>query len=163
MKEYHPLRRSEKAIKDEKIISNILKEQPYLTIALCNDNNPYLVTLNYAYDTENEIFYIHCANSGKKNEYLINNSNVWGQIMEDGGYLKGECDYKYRTIHFKGNFQFIEDLTEKRRALELMIDKFEEDPEPVRVKFINEKALKNVNIGRIQIETITGKQGGIKN
>ncbi len=163
MKEYHPLRRSEKAIKDEKIIANMLNEEHFLTIALCNDNNPYLVTLNYAYDTENEIFYIHCANSGKKNEYLINNSNVWGQIMEDGGYLKGECDYKYRTIHFKGNFQFIEDLTEKRRALELMIDKFEEDPEPVRVKFINEKALKNVNIGRIQIETITGKQGGIKN
>ena len=162
MKEYH-LRRNEKAIKDEKIITKILKEQPYLTIALCNDNNPYLVTLNYVYDAENEVFYIHCANSGKKNDYINNNSNVWGQIMDDRGYINGECDYKYRTLHFKGNFQFIEDLKEKRQALELMIDKFEEDPEPVRVKFINEKALKNVNIGRIQIETITGKQGGFKN
>ncbi len=70
MKEYHPLRRSEKAIKDEKIIANMLNEEPFLTIALCNDNNPYLVTLNYAYDTENEIFYIHCANSGKKTNIL---------------------------------------------------------------------------------------------
>ena len=162
MKEYH-LRRNEKAIKDEKIITQMLNEQTYLTIALCNDNNPYLVSLNYVYDAENEVFYIHCANSGKKNDYLSKNSNVWGQIMEDRGYIKGECDYKYQTVHFKGNFQFIEDLKEKRRALELMIDKFEEDPEPVRVKHINEKALKNVNIGRIQIETITGKQGGIKN
>ena len=162
MKEYH-LRRNEKAIKDEKIISKMLKELPYLTIARSNDNNPYLVTLNYVYEAENEVFYIHCANSGKKNDYINNNSNVWGQIMDDRGYLRGECDYKYRTLHFKGNFQFIEDLKEKHRALELMIDKFEEDPEPVRVKFINEKALKNVNIGRIQIETITGKQGGFKN
>jgi len=162
MKEYH-LRRNEKAIKDEKIITKIIKEQTYLTIALCNDNIPYLVTLNYAYDAVNKVFYIHCANLGKKNDYLNNNSNIWGQIMEDGGYIKGKCDYKYRTLHFKGNFQFIEDLKEKRQALELMIDKFEDDPEPVRVKFINEKALKNVNIGRIQIETITGKQGGFKN
>ena len=162
MTEYH-LRRSEKLIKDEKIIAKILKEHPYLTIALCNDNMPYLVTLNYAYDQENESFYIHCANSGKKNDYLAKNANVWGQIMEDGGDLQGECDYKYRTLHFKGNFQFIEDLKEKRLALELMIDKFEEEPEPVRTKFINEKALKNVSIGRIQVETITGKQGGIKN
>ncbi|QEE15557.1 pyridoxamine 5'-phosphate oxidase family protein [Promethearchaeum syntrophicum] len=162
MKEYH-LRRSEKSIKDEKIITKILNENPYLTIALCNDNKPYLVTLNYVYDQKNESFYIHCANSGKKNEYITNNSHVWGQIMEDGGYLKGECDYKYRTLHFKGNFQFIEDLKEKQRALELMIEKFEEEPEPVRVKFINEKALKNVNIGKIHIDNITGKQGGIKN
>ena len=162
MKQYH-LRRNEKAIKDDKIITKILEEQLYLTIALCNDNNPYLVTMNYVYDAENEVFYIHCANSGKKNEYLKENPNVWGQIMEDGGYIIGKCDYKYRSLHFKGNFQFIEDLKEKRRALELMIDKFEEDPEPVRVKFINEKALKNVNIGRIQVEKITGKQGGIKN
>ena len=62
MKEYH-LRRNEKLLKNEKIISKILKEHPYLTIALCNDNMPYLVTLNYAYDQENESFYIHCANS----------------------------------------------------------------------------------------------------
>jgi len=44
-----------------------------------------------------------------------------------------------------------------------MIVKFEEEPEPVRTKFIDEKALKIVNIGRIKVETITGKQGGIKN
>ena len=161
MNEYHSLRRTEKLIKDEKIITKLLKKHPYLTIALCNDNMPYLVTLNYVYDQENECFYIHCANLGKKNDYITKNSNVWGQIMEDGGYIKGECDYKYRTIHFKGNFRFIEELEEKRRALELMIDKYEEEPEPVRVKFINEKALKNVNIGKIQIEDITGKQGGI--
>ncbi len=66
MKEYHPLRRSEKALKDEKIIAKMLNEQPYLTMALCNDNNPYLVTLNYVYDAKKEVFYIHCANSGKK-------------------------------------------------------------------------------------------------
>ena len=162
MNEYH-LRRNEKLLKDEKIITKILNEHPYLTIALCNDNLPYLVTLNYVYDAENEVFYIHCANSGKKNDYLVNNPNIWGQIIEDGGYIKGECDYKYRTLHFKGNFQFIEDLKEKRRALELMIDKYEEEPEPLRIKFINEKALKNVNIGKILIENITGKQSGFKN
>jgi len=40
-----------------------------------------------------------------------------------------------------------------------MIEKFEEYPEPVRIKYINKKALKNVNVGRIRIEIITGKQG----
>ena len=44
------LRRKEKEIKDKDAMIAILEEAKYITIAMCKDNEPYLVTLSHGYD-----------------------------------------------------------------------------------------------------------------
>jgi nitroimidazol reductase NimA-like FMN-containing flavoprotein (pyridoxamine 5'-phosphate oxidase superfamily) len=160
MQAYH-LRRSEKAITDPAEMWAIIAGQKFVTLALCKDNVPYLATVNYGYDQVAGCLYFHCAGEGKKMDYLQANPVVWGQVIEDNGYLDGKCDHAFRTVQFEGRVTLLEDIEEKRCALSLMIDRLESDPEAVKTRLITAKALERVTIGQVHIETMTGKANGI--
>lgn len=157
---YH-LRRAEKAITDPEELLAVIRGQKFLTLALCQDHEPYLVTMNYAYDQEQRCFYFHCARRGKKVDYLRANPTVWGQVLEDRGYLPGQCDHAYRTVQFRGQAEWIENLEEKRHALMLMIDQLEPDPEPVKRAELTQRKLEGVGILKVRVETMSGKQGPV--
>ena len=152
------IRRKEKEIKSKDEITNILKNTRYVTIAMCEENIPYLVTLTYGYDSKKNAIYFHCAKEGKKIDILRKNNVVWGQALIDKGYVLGKCDHLYETAHFMGNVTFIDDISEKKHALETMIKQQEQSPEEVIKKQISEESLKRVNIGRIDILFISGKK-----
>ena len=57
---------------------------------------------------------------------------VWGQILEDRGYVTGRCMHDFRTVQFRGRVTFLEDGDAKQRALYLMIDQLEADPETAK-------------------------------
>ena len=101
MPEYH-LRRAEKSLTNEDTIWAILAQQKYLTLAMCKNNKPYLATLNYGFDREARCLYFHCAPEGRKITYLQANPIVWGQVLEDDGYVDGACNHAYRTVEFEG-------------------------------------------------------------
>lgn len=157
MEKYHN-RRPEKVINDQTEMLAIIREQKFLTFALAKDNEPYIVTVNYAYDEAANCFYFHAAKAGKKIDYLNANPTVWGQILEDQGYLQGECNHAYRTVQFKGQAELITNLEEQRHALHMMIDRLEATPEPMKKQFIEESAFKNVAIYRIKVEGFSGKK-----
>lgn len=156
MTSYH-LRRKDKAMTSDEILDVIIHKN-YLTFAMCRDNEPYLITVNYGFDEKKNCFYFHCARNGKKIDFLKTNNRVWGEIILDKGYIKGECDYNYSSVHFSGRVDFIEKPEEKRHALELMIDQMEDDPSSVKKEKINENSLKKVNIGKIEIIESSGKK-----
>ncbi|MBN2003038.1 MAG: pyridoxamine 5'-phosphate oxidase family protein [Anaerolineae bacterium] len=160
MQPYH-LRRSEKAITASEQLLAIIHGQKYMTLALALDDEPYLVTLSYAYDNAAQCFYFHCAAEGRKMDYLRRNPVVWGQIVEDGGYLDGKCSHAFRAVQFRGTVSFLEDAEEKRAALELMIDHLESDPDMVKQKQITGKTVDRVTIGKVTVEFMTGKQNGV--
>jgi len=160
-KPYH-LRRKDKAIKSKTEILEIVKSQKLLTIAMCKDDEPYLITADYGYDEKNNCFFIHCAKRGKKIDHLNANPKVWGTIIEDRGYTQGECEHSYLSVHFEGKARLITDLDKKRRALELMIDFLEEDPEKGKREFITKTKFLNVLIIRIDVLRFTGKSSAIR-
>ena len=98
---YHT-RHPEKEITDHSEILRIVKSQKFMTIAMSKDNEPYLVTVNHAFDEEKNCFYFHCSKTGKKADFIHSNTKVWGQILEDNGYLVRQCDHAYRSVHFTG-------------------------------------------------------------
>jgi len=156
------IRRKEKAITDRAEIKSILLKSKYVTLAMCYDNSPYLVTLSHGFDPEENICYFHCASKGKKIDYLKNTDEIWGQAFIDKGYAKGECNHHYASVHFQGEVKFVTDVREKRKALTIMIDQLEEDPElrqEVKKKQLLETALKRVTIGKILIREMSGKKG----
>ena len=154
---YH-LRRSEKELSDPDEIDRFLRKQELFTLAMCDGELPYLVTMDYVFDFETRCFYFHCASKGRKIDILSKNAHIWGQIVEDLGYIPGECNHGYISVHFSGEVELLVDEVEKHHALTLLIEKFEENPAPAKKRFITEGALKGVEIGRIRPEGLVGKQ-----
>lgn len=154
---YH-LRLADHALSSEGMLE-VIRGQKYMTLAFCRDGEPYLATVSYGYDPAERCFYLHCAAQGKKIDYLKANPIVWGQVLEDRGYLAGRCDHAYRTVQFRGRAEFVDDLEEKRRALTLMIERLEPDPEPVKARLLVEARVSKVTIVRVRVLEMTGKHG----
>ncbi len=160
MGDYH-MRREEKQITQQDELMDIIDDNKVFSLAMCRDNDPYLVSMNYGYDITKNCFYFHSAEEGKKIDYLENNPKIWGEIREDHGYLIGECDHAYRTLHFEGEVEFIDDIEKKKRALNVMINHIEPDPEPIKKRFIEKGDLDEVKIGKVNIKNMWGKKGGV--
>ncbi|MHA1347495.1 MAG: pyridoxamine 5'-phosphate oxidase family protein [Candidatus Heimdallarchaeaceae archaeon] len=152
------IRRKEKAIIDETTMKKILSEVAYVTIALCKDNQPYLVSLSHGYDSDKNCIYFHCASEGKKIDYLKENNVVWGQAIIDKGYVQGACDHLYATTQFKGKATFIDDFEEKKEALTNMVHKLDKNPDAVIYKQLTQQSVTKITVGRIDIDYLSGKE-----
>ena len=122
------VRRKDREITNLTEMRQVLKTTKYITIALCLDNEPYLVSLSHGYDEAKSCLYFHCAPEGKKLVYAKANSKVWGQAVLDFGVTE-ECDYAYTSVQFSGVFGLIEDLTEKQRSMEVLVRQVSPNPE----------------------------------
>ena len=158
MKTWHT-RHPDKAITDPAELARIVVGQKFLTLALCAENRPYLVTLSHAFDAEHKCFYFHCAPTGRKLDLIHANPQVYGQVLEDCGYVAGECEHRYRTVQFDGQAEVVADPDEKLRALRLLIDRLEPEPNPVKGGLLRPERLIGVAVVRVTVTGWSGKQG----
>ena len=159
MSKYH-MKKVEREITDKEELENILRNGKYAVISMCRNNEPYIVTLSYGYDENKKSLYFHSAKAGLKIDFIKENPKVCATVIEDGGYLKGECEHKYASVVFWGSMYVVDDLVEKKHALSSMIDHLEEVPEPVKARLLkNDSVYEGVGILRLDINEITGKKG----
>ena len=159
MEAYHQLRRKEKEIKDSAKLKAILAKTQYITVAMCRNDEPYLVTLSHAFDAERNCFYFHCSPVGRKIDLIRANPQVYGQVLEDCGYVATECEHRYRTVQFDGRAEVVSDPDEKLRALRLLIERLEPAPEPVKARLLGPERLTGVAVIRVTVTGWSGKQG----
>jgi nitroimidazol reductase NimA-like FMN-containing flavoprotein (pyridoxamine 5'-phosphate oxidase superfamily) len=152
------IRRKDKEITDIDEIKSILKMTQYVTLAMCLNDEPYLVTLSHGYDQERNCIYFHCAGEGKKVDILKANNLVWGQALIDKGYVQGACDQLYSTTQFRGKVTFVEDSKEKERAMKVMIRALDRNPQEIIEKQLKTQSIQKVRIGRIDIDYMSGKK-----
>jgi len=153
-------RHPDRAITDPAEIARIVASQKFLTLALCVENQPYLVTLSHAYDAERNCFYFHCSPVGRKIDIISANPQVYGQVLEDRGYVPTQCEHKYRTVQFEGRAEVVADPDEKLRALRLLIERLEPAPEPVKARLLKPERLTGIAVIRVTVINWSGKQGG---
>lgn len=158
MKSWHT-RHPDRAITDPVEIARIVAGQKYLTLALCAENRPYLVALSHAFDAEHNCFYFHCSPSGRKLDVIRANPRVYGQVLEDCGYVAGECEHRYRTVQFEGRAEVVVDAAEKLHALRLLIERLKPSPEPVKTRLLKPERLDGVAVIRVKVTGWSGKQG----
>ncbi|MBY8987006.1 MAG: pyridoxamine 5'-phosphate oxidase family protein [Candidatus Lokiarchaeota archaeon] len=157
MQSYH-MQKKERKITDKNIVKHILKRGKYVTISLCKMGEPYIITLSYGFDDDQNALYFHSANLGLKLDILKENPNVCGTIIEDLGYSKGTCSHKYRSIVFWGEMIIIKDLEEKKHGFDVLLNHLEENPSKMKKKFFkNENSYLNTCVMRLDIKKVTGK------
>jgi hypothetical protein len=150
------VRRKDREITDCEELRQVLKNTKYITVAICMQDEPYLVSLSHGYDQDKNCLYFHCAPEGKKLEFLKVNSRVWGQALLDFGVTE-DCDYAYTSVHFSGKMSLIEDLAEKKHAMEVLVRQVSLRPEEKLSKIMPEK-LEKQTMGRIDIDYVSGKK-----
>ncbi len=124
-----------------------------MTAAMSKNNEPYLVTVNYGFDERNNSCFFHCASEGNKIEFFKTDPLVCGQIVEDRGYLQGKCDHNLRCLHFQDKVEFLETTEEKKQTFFIMIEQFEDNPEPLKQQLHN-KHIRAAKIRKITVQEI---------
>jgi nitroimidazol reductase NimA-like FMN-containing flavoprotein (pyridoxamine 5'-phosphate oxidase superfamily) len=159
MTRYH-MQKSEREITEKTVLEEILKRGRFAVIGLCRESDPYVVTLSYGYDPTTRSLYFHTARTGLKLEYLKANPSACATVIEDRGYIMGECAHAYRSVVVRGNMTVVETLEEKKHGLEVILGHLEIDPEVVRKRSLaDDRAYARAAILRLDILEITGKAG----
>ena len=159
MSEYH-IKRTDKAITDNNKLMSVLKSGKYAMLSLCRDNEPYIVTMNYGCDEKNRSLYFHAALEGLKLDFIEYNSQVCGTVIEDLGYKYGECNHAYRSVVFRGTITVLNDISQKKKGMDIMLNHLEKSPEDIKKKFLkDDNAFSKVTILRLAREEINGKEG----
>ena len=156
--QYHP-KRVRNEIIEENEIRKILKKGNHITIALSSDDIPYIVTMSYGFDEQDNCLYFHSANKGDKLDYIQKNNRICATIIEDNGYLKTKCDHDYMSLIIRGTISVIEKLEEKKHGLQVLLNHLEEEPKPIFERNIkNDDSYNGVTILKLNIESIIGKK-----
>lgn len=156
---YH-LRRIEREIQDADSMESIIKNGKYAVIALCKDNEPYIVTMSYGYDASTRSLYFHGAKEGLKLNFLKANPRVCVTIIDDQGYIPGECSHAYRTVVVRGEMELLKDDVDRVKGIEVMINHLEQNSESMMAKVHQgTESWRNTAMMRLTITEITGKKG----
>lgn len=160
---YH-IRRTDREITDQKALKQLINYANHMALAMANENEPYVVPLDYIYVEKENAVYFHCTKEGKKIEFLKKNPKVWGLVVLDQGFGDGQCVNLYASVMFSGKVEFVEEQKAKHDVLIEFAKKTNKKPEPTiqRLEKMagtdNEALFNRAALGRIKIETLTGKR-----
>lgn len=125
--------KSQFEIKDKKLIDDILNKASYGTLALCRDNKPYSVPINFV--QIDNIIYFHGAKKGRKIEIIKENSLSSFSVVEEYSIIQSyfssieglacPASHFFKSVCIDGKIEFVNDYGEKVSALELLMKKLQ--------------------------------------
>lgn len=140
----------------EQIIQNA--EFCYLSMT-DDDHHPYVIPMNFGY--QDGVFHFHGAREGKKTRLLRTRPEVCIALSTDA-VLRWQheavaCSYsmKYRSILAYGRAEFIEDPTEKKASLALLMAHFSD-----RSFHFNPPSIREVCCWKVVVERMEGRMYG---
>jgi nitroimidazol reductase NimA-like FMN-containing flavoprotein (pyridoxamine 5'-phosphate oxidase superfamily) len=152
------MRKGEREITEKNELIEILKNGKFVSIAMCRDNEPYVVTLSYGYDVTKQVMYFHAAIKGLKLDFIRANPNVCATVIEDKGYVVDQCEQKYRSVVLWGKMFVVEEIDEQKYGINVLLNHLEKDPVPIYKRNIpDDTKFKKVSILRMDIKEMTGK------
>lgn len=149
-------------ITDRTEIESIIRKCPYCTVGITDpEGNPYVVPMNFAY--RDGVIYLHSGAEGSKVEMVAQHPQVCITFCEGHElvYMHKQiaCSYsmKSRSILCRGKVHFIEDLEEKRRVLDILMEQYTENECGYA-----EPALRNVKVWEVKVEDMSCKSFGLR-
>lgn len=154
------MRRNDKEIKDKNAIERILNEAQVCRIALCNDNKPYIVPMNFGF--KDNYLYLHSACEGRKIDMIKGNNNICFEVDIKNELVKSDeaCNWgmKYYSVIGFGNASLINDNNKKKEALDIIMQKYSENTQ--KTFEYSPSALDKTVIIKVKITKLTGKKSG---
>lgn len=152
------MRRTEREITDLNKIIEIIKNNQCCRLGFIDQDNVYIVPLNYGYIyNDKHIFYFHGAKVGKKIDLIKQNNQIGFEIDNNHQLVEGKtpCQYsmKYQNIISKGHIELIEDDEEKKLGLQLIMKNVAHQD----VTF-NDQMVNSVAVMKLVVDTLSCKE-----
>lgn len=153
--------RREREVTDMNEILHILDESKIVHVGLVDEDEPYIVPMNYGYIMEDDLtIYLHSATKGYKLDLIRKNPKVFLEMECDLTPIEGKlaCQYGmgYRCLMARGTAEIVEDVEEKKQALSvLMKTQTGKDFE------FNDKLVSIVSVIKIHVAEYTAKANHI--
>ncbi len=152
------MRRKDRAVTSQNEILDILQRCSTIRIGIAGANHPYVVPVSFGLEVVGgKIFvYFHCAQQGFKLDLLKENSSVCieGDIFYKVEPIEHGITTRYESIIGFGKCTFLSDDKEIIHCLRLITEHYGYPDYPLE----RCKGLANLFIGKIAIDTITGKR-----
>ena len=151
------MRKKEKEITEISEIEAVIQQVTVCRIGMSDNNIPYIVPMCFGY--QEDAIYVHGSLKGKKTDILQKNQNVCFEFDINTEVVEGEkaCKWsmKYKSVIGFGKAIFLNELDDKRKALNIIMHQYSDSP----FDFL-EKAINGTSVIKIEIESMTGKQSG---
>ena len=142
---------------DRNTIESIIGSASVCRIALSDGGQPYVVPVCFGY--ADNTLYFHSAPRGRKLDVLRENNAVCFEFDVDHEIVRSEdaCKWsmKYRSVVGFGRAFLVEDLEEKRGALDVIMSHYGGKPYAYP-----EATLRKTAVVRVEIHSMTGKTSG---
>jgi nitroimidazol reductase NimA-like FMN-containing flavoprotein (pyridoxamine 5'-phosphate oxidase superfamily) len=124
-------------IKDKATIEDLLNTTEYGTLALCADNKPYSLPINFV--QLDDAIYFHGSKKGRKIEILKENTLASFSVVKAHALIPSyfsshealacPATQFFQSIMIDGEIVFVEDYTEKMRMLDALMVKLQPEGE----------------------------------
>ncbi len=153
------MRRKDKEIIDEKVMISIIEKAIVCRVAMCWQDEPYVVPMNFGY--RDSCIYLHSAREGRKLDILRNNNKVCIEFDVDVELVQSQkaCNtsMKYKSVLTFGKAVILKDIAEKKEALDSIMHHYYNHYSLSAFHYPGE-ALEKVIIIKVKVEKMTGKE-----
>lgn len=154
------MRRKEREVTDAAKIQEIISKCKYCRLGLYDDGRVYIVPVNFAYKIADGkyVLYIHGAKEGRKVELIKKNGYAAFEMDVNAGLKTadsacGHSEY-FQSVIGEGRIQMVEDIGEKREALQLLMEYNTGNGDWE----FPEKMLEVTGVIRLDVETLSCKE-----
>lgn len=146
-----------KIFTDIQTIENIIKECNFCHLAIVDNQQPYIVGMNFGY--KDKTLFFHSAKEGKKIELLKQNNNVsvffttQTEIFFRHEQVACSWRQRYKSVQAFGKANFIEQYEKKIEAMSIFMENF-------RPNFdfqFSKPSIENIIVFKVEIETWSGR------
>ncbi|HEY8875164.1 MAG TPA: pyridoxamine 5'-phosphate oxidase family protein [Desulfosporosinus sp.] len=149
--------RNDKEIIDQKAIDEIMKMAQVCRLGVSYESMAYIIPMSFGYT--DRVLYFHSAPEGLKLMILRENPKACFEVEFDTQVIPSEhgCNWtmRYQSVIGFGEVEFIEDLEEKRKALQIIMQQYGND-----MKRVEEAELSGITVFKLVVSTMTGKKSG---
>jgi uncharacterized protein len=150
------MRRTDKEITDQTLISQIIEKAQICRLGLAQDNTPYVLPVSFGFD--GKAIYFHTAKEGRKIDFMAANDRVCVEFEHGVQLIQDDANpckwsFSFQSVIGYGTVRELTDLSEKMAGLNQMMKHYSGRKWP-----FTRDDLETIRVWRIAIESLTGKQ-----